>query len=89
MANLTVNRILRVLFGSSLIVVTMAVGSAPLGGFSILPLIAIPIILSGIYGENPVGELTEKSLNALKARVSQWVDKLFKRGAMTTQIRFH
>lgn len=84
MTNLTVNRILRVLFGASLIAVTMSVGSAPLGGFAILPLIAIPMVLSGIYGENPVGELTEKSLDALMARGSQWLNKLFKHDAFIT-----
>lgn len=82
MTNSTVNRILRVVFGSSLIVATMAVNSAPLGGFAILPLIAIPMILSGLYGENPIGELTAKPVDAIKARVSNFAAKTFKRNAV-------
>jgi len=82
MTNSTVNRIIRVVFGSSLIVTTMAVSSAPLGGFAILPLIAIPMILSGLYGENPIGELTAKPVDAFKARVSSYVEKVFKRNAV-------
>ena len=82
MTNSTVNRIIRVVFGSSLIVTTMAVSSAPLGGFAILPLIAIPMILSGLYGENPIGELTAKPVNTIKAHVSNYVAKVFKRNAV-------
>ncbi|WP_455207419.1 hypothetical protein [Kaarinaea lacus] len=82
MTNSTVNRILSVVFGSSLIVTTMAVSSAPLGGFAVLPLIGIPMILSGIYGENLLGELTAKPVNAIKARLSASIMKVFKRNAI-------
>ncbi|MEJ2179318.1 MAG: hypothetical protein P8Y28_02530 [Gammaproteobacteria bacterium] len=82
MTNSTVNRIFRVVFGSSLIVATMAINSAPLGGFAILPLVAIPVILSGLYGENLIGELTAKPVTAMKARVSNNVAKIFKRNAV-------
>jgi hypothetical protein len=80
MTNSTVNRILRVAFGSSLIVATMSVSTAPLGGFAILPLLAIPLILSGIYGENPLAELTTKAFNAMKTRASDYASKVFKHG---------
>ena len=82
MATSTANRISRVVFGSSLIVATMTVNSLPLGGFAILPLIAIPVILSGLYGENPIGELTAKPVTAIKAGVSSYVAKVFKRNVV-------
>lgn len=82
MTNSTVNRIFRVVFGSSLIVATMAINSAPLGGFVILPLIAIPVIMSGLYGENLLGELIAKPVDAIKARISIYVAKVFKRNAV-------
>ncbi|WP_455200363.1 hypothetical protein [Kaarinaea lacus] len=82
MTNSTASRILRVVFGSSLIVATMAVNSAPLGGFAILPLIAIPMVLSGLYGENPVGELTARPVNIIKAGVTGLFAKVFKRSAV-------
>ena len=82
MATSTTNRIARVVFGSSLIVATMTVNSLPLGGFAIPPLIAIPMILSGLYGENPIGELTAKPVAAIKAGVSSYTAKVFKRNAV-------
>ena len=82
MATSTANRISRVVLGSSLIVATMTVNSLPLGGFAILPLIAIPMILSGLYGENPIGELTAKPVTAIKAGVSSYVAKVFKRNVV-------
>lgn len=78
MTNSIVNRIARVIFGSSLIIATMVVNTAPLGGFAILPLVAIPLILSGIYGENPLGELIATPFNTLKVRLSNFIAKLFK-----------
>jgi hypothetical protein len=77
MTNALVNRILRVVSGASLIIATMLVGSSSLGGFAILPLIAIPLILSGIYGENPLGELIATPFNAMKARATSFVAKMF------------
>ena len=82
MTNSTVNRIFRVVFGSSLIVAIMAINSGTLGGFAILPLIAVPMILSGIYGENLIRELTAKPVDAIKARVSNYVAKVFKRNTV-------
>ena len=73
-----VNRISRIIFGSSLIIATMTVNTTPLGGFAILPLVAIPLILSGIYGENPLGELIASPFNKLKARLSNSLAKIFK-----------
>ncbi|WP_455220793.1 hypothetical protein [Kaarinaea lacus] len=78
MTNSIVNRISRIIFGSSLIIATMVVNTAPLGGFAILPLIAVPLILSGIYGENPLGELIATPFNNLKVRFSNYIAKLFK-----------
>ena len=78
MTNAIINRISRVVFGASLIIATMSVSSAPLGGFAILPLIAIPIILSGIYGENPLGELVAAPFDALKTRALNYILKVFK-----------
>ena len=83
MATSTANRISRVVFGGSLIVATMTVNSLPLGGFAILPLVAIPMILSGLYGENPIGELIAKPVDVIKTRVSNWMMKVFKRNAVT------
>ena len=82
MTNPTVNRIFRVVFGSSLIIATMAINSTPLGGFVILPLIAIPVIMSGLSGENLIGELTAKPVDAIKARISIYVAKAFKRNTV-------
>ena len=82
MATSTVNRISRVVFGGSLIVATMTVNSLPLGGFAILPLVAIPMILSGLYGENPIGELIAKPVDVIKARASNWMMKVFKRNVV-------
>ena len=53
-----------------------------MGGFAILPLIAIPMILSGLYGVNPIGELTAKPIEAIRARISNYAAKLFKRNAI-------
>ena len=78
MTNSNINRISRVVFGGSLIIATMSVSSAPLGGFAILPLIAIPMILSGIYGENPLGELVVAPVEAFKTRAANYMAKVFK-----------
>lgn len=83
MTNSIVNRISRVVFGGSLIIATMSVSSSPLGGFAILPLIAIPMILSGIYGENPLGELVATPFDRLKTRVARYIAKAFKHGTAT------
>lgn len=78
MTNSIIDRISRVVLGGSLIIATMSVSSAPLGGFAILPLIAIPIILSGIFGENPLGELVVAPFDRLKTRVARYIAKAFK-----------
>ena len=78
MTNSIINRISRVVFGGSLIIATMSVSSAPLGGFAILPLIAIPMILSGIFGENPLGELVSAPFDTLKTRIARYIAKAFK-----------
>lgn len=83
MTNTLVNRISRVVFGGSLIIATMSVSSAPLGGFAILPLIAIPMILSGIYGENPLGELVAAPFDTLKTRAANYISKVFKHDTAT------
>lgn len=75
----TVNRIARVIFGSILIGITLTVSTAPLGGFALLPLIAIPVILSGLYGENPIGEISAKPVTALKSGVNNYIAKMIKR----------
>ena len=73
-----VNRITRIVFGSALIGITLTVSAAPLGGFALLPLIAIPVILSGLYGENPIGELSAKPVNTLKSGVNNYIAKMVK-----------
>ena len=78
MTNSIINRLTRIIFGVSLIIATMFVSSAPLGGFAVLPLIAIPLILSGLYGENPLGELIATPFNSIKARVINFVAKVSK-----------
>jgi len=78
MSNTIINRIFRIAFGSGLILATLVVNAAPLGGFAVLPLIAIPLILSGIYGENPIGELLDKPLGNIKTRFVNTIAKSFK-----------
>ena len=77
-----VNRITRIVFGSALIGITLTVNAVPLGGFALLPLIAIPIILSGLYGENPIGEISAKPVKALKSGLNSYLAKLIKRNAI-------
>ena len=84
MSNTTVNRILRIVFGGGLIVVTMVVNSTPLGGFAVLPLIAIPLVLSGIYGENPIGELLDNPTRNIKTYFATTFEKMLKRPTITT-----
>ena len=79
MSNTTINRLSRIAFGSGLIVTTMIVSSAPLGGYAVLPLIAIPLILSGIYGENPIGELLDNPTSNIKTRFANSFTKALKR----------
>lgn len=79
MYNATVNRISRIAFGSVLIVTTLSINSTPLGGFAVLPLIAIPLILSGIYGENPLGELADKPVTKIKTRIERYIAKVINR----------
>jgi len=83
MTNSIINRIARVVFGGSLIIATMSVTTAPLGGFAILPLIAIPMILSGIYGENPLGELVAAPFDTMKSQVASYIAKIFKHDTAT------
>jgi hypothetical protein len=73
--NNTINRIARIVFGSALIAITLAVNTAPLGGFALLPLIAIPVILSGLFGENLLGELLTKPVTATKQSLGNFIAK--------------
>ena len=82
MSNTTVNRITRIVFGSALIVTTLVVKSAPLGGFAILPLVAIPLILSGVFGENPLGELIDRPVTRIKVHLEHAFSKIFKRATI-------
>ena len=84
MFNVIVNRITRIVFGSALIATTMLVNVAPLGGFALLALIASPLILSGIYGENPLGELVNKPVTKIKERLETTIAKVFKHPTITT-----
>ena len=82
MTNSIVNRLTRIVFGSGLILATMSVSTAPLGGFAVLPLIAVPMILSGLFGENPIGELTAGPVKSLKVRAAKFTTRLSKRNAV-------
>ena len=82
MAASMINRISRVTFGSGLIIATMSISTAPLGGFAVLPLIAVPMILSGLFGENPIGELTAAPVKTIKAQVTRFTAKLTRRNAV-------
>ncbi|MGD8568961.1 MAG: hypothetical protein PVJ39_12800 [Gammaproteobacteria bacterium] len=75
----TVNRITRIVFGSTLIGIALVVSAAPLGGYALLPLIAIPVILSGIFGENLIGELLAAPAQSVKSGMNRYAAKLSKR----------
>ena len=79
MATSMINRISSVAFGSGLILATMTISTAPLGGFAVLPLIAVPMILFGLFGENPIGELTAGPVNIFKAQTARFISKLTRR----------
>jgi hypothetical protein len=74
----TVNRITRIVFGSTLIGITLVVSSTPLGGYALLPLIAIPVVLSGIFGENLIGELLTAPTQSVKSGINRYTAKLLK-----------
>ena len=57
----------QVIIGSILIGITMSVSAAPLGGYAVLPLIAIVPILFGLYGvQSPVCKLVTGAVSRVK-----------------------
>ena len=60
-----IERLVRIIIGTGLIVFTLSVNFAPLGLFSLLPLLATYPIFTAIYGYDPVTYWVGKELDQL------------------------